>query len=598
VITFDLLGLLPIDVLYAATLESAQAMSAIDDAVTFYVMEHFTPALASYIKIAYTESVSGKILLHEAAPLLRSLKALVLRSRALNAGDMALSNETASDATKQNVSLDESRITLSRDVLRSVRDDLKTYQAGIEGLFAANDADVIVPELDHLERQLAALLQRAALFGLPQTGSGFLWQWQQTQVRAISERLNALAQRMQDKLSQFDALMAQYGGLAADEERYALLQKAELLISTATTDIAATSTSAFQSALIHTKRPAFEQRMRDTLALAASGTITAFYQGIGTLLAALPNFDDAPFDMKNEYELVLVFARDMQARAKALGEDIEKRLGAVADLLTTAGAAATASEKVGALLAAGKNMFGDDFRIVPEFTLAPAQSAEWQNSYDDRAQLLSYQTGTLAEDFPVDNWLYGVARVRDKIGQVEKAVLFAESLASKTLALEPVQLPYRSKDSWLALEFPQKTADDKPFVINEDKLLYTAIYAVPFDSTNNQCGMLLDEWTEVVPGKSETTGLTFHYDRPNCEPPQALLLVTPAAFTGQWQWADVVDTLHDTLDLAKKRAVEPDHVDGTAYARFLPALVSAFTVHPVTASLNLALNNQFFLAEE
>jgi hypothetical protein len=34
------------------------------------------------------------------------------------------------------------------------------------------------------------------------------------------------------QLSQFDALMTQYGGLTTDEERYALLQKAELLIKT------------------------------------------------------------------------------------------------------------------------------------------------------------------------------------------------------------------------------------------------------------------------------------------------------------------------------------------------------------------------------
>ncbi len=76
--------------------------------------------------------------------------------------------------------------------------------------------------------------------------------------------------------------------------------------------------------------------------------------------------------MKTEYGLVLVFAADMQARAKALGEDVDKRLAAVTDLLTRAGTAATAPDKVDALLAAGKRMFRDDFRIVPEFTLGPA----------------------------------------------------------------------------------------------------------------------------------------------------------------------------------------------------------------------------------
>ena len=49
-----------------------------------------------------------------------------------------------------------------------------------------------------------------------------------------------------------------------------------------------------------------------------------------------------------------------------------------------------------------------------------------------------------------------------------------------------------------------------------------------------------------------------------------------------------------TLDLAKKRALEPEQIDQTAYARFLPATVSAVTVHPITASLNYSFNNLIY----
>ena len=70
-----------------------------------------------------------------------------------------------------------------------------------------------------------------------------------------------------------------------------------------------------------------------------------------------------------------------------------------------------------------------------------------------------------------------------------------------------------------------------------------------------------------------------------------MLLVTPSAFRGSWQWADVVDALNQTLDLAKRRAVEPVHVDSGAYAQFLPATVMAVTISQLTISANLALNN-------
>jgi hypothetical protein len=133
--------------------------------------------------------------------------------------------------------------------------------------------------------------------------------------------------------------------------------------------------------------------------------------------------------------------------------------------------------------------------------------------------------------------------------------------------------------------------------------LYTAHYGygAPFDATAPlHCGVLVDEWTEVIPRTEETTGIAFHYDRPNTEPPQTLLLALPADFTGSWDWQDLVDTLHETLDLARKRAVEPRHVDDTAYARFLPATLSSVTRYPIFQMLNLAFNNsvQFTATEE
>ena len=94
--------------------------------------------------------------------------------------------------------------------------------------------------------------------------------------------------------------------------------------------------------------------MSDTLDVLTSNTMTAFYQRIDSLLAALADFDDVPFSMKDQYDLLLVFARDMQARAKALGDDMNERLDAVAALLAQAGTAATAPEKVNALESALK----------------------------------------------------------------------------------------------------------------------------------------------------------------------------------------------------------------------------------------------------
>ncbi len=84
--------------------------------------------------------------------------------------------------------------------------------------------------------------------------------------------------------------------------------------------------------------------------------------------------------------------------------------------------------------------------------------------------------------------------------------------------------------------------------------------------------------------RSSTTG-------PAREPPQAWLLVTPPRIDGEWQWTDLLGALEETLELAKLRAVEPTHVDSTAYARFLPATASAVTLRGLSIAANFSWVN-------
>ena len=109
-------------------------------------------------------------------------------------------------------------------------------------------------------------------------------------------------------------------------------------------------------------------------------------------------------------------------------------------------------------------------------------------------------------------------------------------------------------------------------------MLYTAHFAWPFAAQGRQRGLLLDEWSEVIEDDSLSTGLAFHFDRPNHEAPQAMLLVTPPQFQGAWQWSDLVDALNETLDLAKLRALEPAHLQTLPYAWLLPATLMAIAL--------------------
>jgi hypothetical protein len=78
----------------------------------------------------------------------------------------------------------------------------------------------------------------------------------------------------------------------------------------------------------------------------------------------------------------------------------------------------------------------------------------------------------------------------------------------------------------------------------------------------------------VIPGRTETTEVAFHYDKPNSEPAQTLLLAITPEVTGNWNWNNLFETVNETLDRAKKRAVDPDLLATTPIAHILPAIVS------------------------
>jgi len=62
----------------------------------------------------------------------------------------------------------------------------------------------------------------------------------------------------------------------------------------------------------------------------------------------------------------------------------------------------------------------------------------------------------------------------------------------------------------------------------------------------------------VIPDPVQTTGVAFHYDAPGARPPQAVLLaVPPRANMAEWNFDQVLATVHEAFDLAQLRCVRP-----------------------------------------
>jgi hypothetical protein len=594
-VTWDNLDLQPVDLLYLIQPQNEQAMAELDDRVVRHIRTSQTLRPDADIRILYTQSTTSGMSFFQAAPLIQSLRSLVLASRPLIASDMMLTNEAA-EAQAENVTADPQRVILVRDAMTNLRNDLQAYQAVLDAIFV--DVEAVTPQLitdiDAHAQDLLDLLVRAATLAIPRSGWGFIYSWKRTLFTLLLNLITERVTTWDTRLADFDALIAEYNALdptTAVEIKFELLTRAELLVSTAITTPLPADPDDLRDTLVGTSRPALQMK-RDALANLLNTNTSSVSTLYADIQAQLPltGFDTTEPDFTAFTASVIAFAGELRTTATKLATDADKRITAAQAKLDAHDTAAKASEQVRALQDAAKALLGDDFRFIPEFTLDSAQQSEWGKAMtaSQNGSLFQYQTtpspAGIGIDFPVDDWLYGVARVREKLGHWERVMMLAGTVGRDEPLLTPVQFPYADGASWMALEFDPAQSREQEY------LLYTAHYSA-WNASANQCGLLLDEWTEVLPGGEETTGITFHYDRPNSEPPQSMLLVMSARFSDGWTWDDLVDALNETLELARLRAVDPDQVARSSLNRLLPATLMGMTFYEQSISANLAINN-------
>ena len=589
-VTLADLGLRPIDVRALIKPDAVQTMTELDDRVIGFVFAGAAPRPDVVLKIAYMTAPAGKLSIFAVSALVRSLNTLITGARPLQATDAMLHGD-ASPEQNAAVFVDRARIAGPKAALDTLSSDIAAFLATLSPLVANPTANTvaIVAGIDGFLQNAVTLLDRSARFAVPLSGWGFAYAWRRSLLVDLFGQVQAQITRWNGKLASFDAAIAAYDVLPAattDADRFKALRTAEIEISTQLAPPQATP--AALRALLMTKRSVFDAlRGQFAAVLVAPGTtVSGFLSAVGALLPVAA-FDAQPFDLTAFDDRAVVFAQDLVSTLGGHRATIDTRRADVQTQVDAHDVATSSTAQVQALTLAAQALLGDDFRIVPEFTPSAAQADEWANAVDASTSgaLQSYLKTTGGIDLPTDEWLYGAARVRPMLRAWETTVMLAGALGQSEPSLLPIQFPFEASAPWLAMQFPST------YTISDDHLLYTAQYAAPFDKTARQCGLLLDQWSEVIPATTRTTGITFNYARPDNEAPQSMLLVTPASAGATWQWADLVGALNETLDLAKKRSVEPSRMDSTAYAPLLPATVMAVTLYGISITTILAAAN-------
>ncbi|SFS14085.1 hypothetical protein SAMN04487846_2844 [Microbacterium sp. cf046] len=168
-------------------------------------------------------------------------------------------------------------------------------------------------------------------------------------------------------------------------------------------------------------------------------------------------------------------------------------------------------------------------------------------------------------------WITRMERIRPSLSRLGLTLREAEILDSTIgLDLRIAQVPHRPGQAWLGA----RIATEEEGQDGQVSLVLAGSSGV--DLTEQLAGLLIDEWTEVVPNRTETTAIAFRYDPPDAAAPHAILLAVPPVMREDWSVGTLTQVLLETLDLAHLRTIGPDQL--AAAAQFLPAALLPFNV--------------------
>ena len=204
-----------------------------------------------------------------------------------------------------------------------------------------------------------------------------------------------------------------------------------------------------------------------------------------------------------------------------------------------------------------RTVLGDGFPALPVFR--PEQPGALAASLADRDALLG------GDDLAPLAWLHRSALVRPAVEQLSSLLTVAEATGREVGLphLDVAQLPHQPGQRWVALPAGGSGQSGRVGIV---------VHAPDgLDPARPVAGLVVDEWTETIPGSVETTALSFHYDAPAARPPQAIVLaVTGAPEAPTWTFEELLGVARETIALTRLRTVGPRELPDLG--GYLPAL--------------------------
>ena len=203
-------------------------------------------------------------------------------------------------------------------------------------------------------------------------------------------------------------------------------------------------------------------------------------------------------------------------------------------------------------------LFGHRFPLMFEFALG--SNHPLAASHEDRI-------GTTE----VEAWLHRLGRIHTALGDWEMASMISQAQggAQNVSQLAPTQSPWSQNAPWVGERLEAEAMK---------RGVHSVVFAGQVEFGQPFAGLMLASFSEALPKESEQGGLTFQFDRPSAEAPQAVLLAVAPDPIGKphWDQDTLYQILEEALSLASIRTIDPDSMRG--FGSLLPAMY--FTYNP------------------
>ncbi|EKU99427.1 hypothetical protein Lepto7375DRAFT_1469 [Leptolyngbya sp. PCC 7375] len=314
--------------------------------------------------------------------------------------------------------------------------------------------------------------------------------------------------------------------------------------------------------------------------------IASFTNALGTLSARLTETTSQPAQLRNALYGVSAFgipgsiplasadvpdaSAMLTEQAQAVVEIMQTRQVQLQVLDATFGDAITTdAERIKFHTQQLKQVFGETFQILTLFS--PANGNEIAAGFVANDTLLNG-----AQEAP-EQLISQVAAVRPAVAQLQQLRDYTEILIPEQLALTVAQLPFADDSTrWAGL--PGVPAE-------HGAISLLALTTTPYDPAQPMTGLFIDTWDELIPADTQTTGLAFNFNAPNSEPPNAILLATPADPTQPWSTDELLENVKTLVETLPFRAAQ-FKLPGLGH--FLPAAFFAFNPENDTVSTDFS----------